>query len=139
MVNSIRKISDVTVPDGIIGSRKRKVSSSPVYKLRRKSEANSPVGRLAKKNVPRKIRSGVSTVDEPFRRGGQYYTTVASYKEELVAVKMCTKKEINMDRSFLLQVRNVRRVNNILDNLLDKMQLILNESASVLFVPKLLL
>lgn len=108
MVNSIRKISDVSEPSDFIGTIKRKLSSSPVYKFRRRSEANSPVNRLGKKNVPRKMRSGVSTVDDSFRRGGQYYTTVASYKEELVAVKMCTKKEINMDRSFLLQVRNLR-------------------------------
>ncbi|XP_045176739.2 guanylate cyclase 2G-like [Mercenaria mercenaria] len=106
-VNSFRKISDASSP-AVNGSKKRKVSTSPVYKYRRRSETNSPIGRIVKKSVPRKIRSGVSTVDDSFRRGGQFYTTVATYKEELVAVKMCTKKEINMDRTFLLQVRNLR-------------------------------
>lgn len=88
-------------------SRAKQRSFVPVIKVKKRSEANSPVGRLAKKSVPRKMRSGASAVEAPFSRAGNYYTTVASYKEELVAVKMVTKKEINMDRSFLMQMRNV--------------------------------
>ncbi|KAL4224652.1 Retinal guanylyl cyclase 1 [Mactra antiquata] len=86
----------------------RRDSSVPEMspKKRRRRQSSSP------DDAPRFFRHRNSSPDLSFR---EFHSTtdIALYKEELVSVKTWPRKKISMDRSFLLQVKNLRELQHI--------------------------